>query len=63
VRTQSFFLDEPLQFVWIPAELFIQKLDSHFAIEFGVLCEVNLAHSTGADFGDDAVMGDCRVGG
>ena len=57
------FLDKPLQFVWIPAEVLIQKFDRHFAIEFRVLREVDLTHSPGADFGDDAVMGEGGVGG
>ena len=44
------------------AEFFVQEFDSDLAIEFRVLGEVHLTHSTRADLRDDAVMRQSCIG-
>src|SRR5713226_1962646 len=61
-RRRLRFPNEALHAVAMRRDLSGEDLQSYFAIEFGILRQINLTHATRAEFGDDAIVGEIRAG-
>ena len=62
-RSSTRFLLESQQAIAITRNISRQKFDRHISIKSRIMRPVDFAHASSANFGNDRVVGECRVGG